>query len=93
MPVYVYRVIAGPHAGGPAETFEVLQSIHDPPLTKHPVTGAPVARVPCVPHIGRGRLSNSDISSAGLTKYVKTSDGTYEKQAGTGPGRVDPHGV
>lgn len=82
MPVYVYRVLGE----GSAETFEVRQSIHDLPLTQHPVTGAPVRRVPCVPQIGRGAVSNSEITAAGLTKYVKTDDGTYEKQAGPMPG-------
>ena len=80
MPIYVYRVLRE----GPPEQFEVRQSIHEPALTKHPVTGELVRRVPCVPQIGRGALSNREVGAAGFTKYVKTSDGTYEKQAGPG---------
>jgi predicted nucleic acid-binding Zn ribbon protein len=92
MPVYVYRVLREGPAGAQPETFEIRQSIHDAALTSHPVTGEPVRRVPCVPQILRGALSNSTLNAAGFTKYVKSSDGTYEKQAGAGPGRVDPHG-
>ena len=98
MPVYVYRVVREDGGGGggggggqgPGETFEVRQAIHDAPLTRHPETGEPVVRVPCVPHVAVGRLGNSDLNAAGLTKYVKTADGTYEKQAGRGPAHVDP---
>ena len=92
MPVYVYRIVRAETAEGPPETFEIRQSIHDPPLKTHPETGEPVVRVPCVPQIGRGALSNSQVGAAGFTKYVKSSDGTYEKQAGAVPSRVDPHG-
>ena len=91
MPVYVYRVVRDAPGGELPEVFEVRQSIHDPPLTVHPVSGERVVRVPCVPQIVRGALSNSDLNNAGFTKYVKSSDGTYEKQAGAGPGRIDPH--
>src|SRR5207245_402248 len=49
MPTYVYRVI---QSAGPEQTFEVQQSIHDPPLTHHPETGQPVERVPLAPIIG-----------------------------------------
>jgi predicted nucleic acid-binding Zn ribbon protein len=87
MPVYVYQVVregTEDSARESAETFEVRQSIHDPPLTRHPVTGEPVRRVPCVPTIAKGAPSNSELANAGFTKLVKTSDGTYEKQAGPG---------
>jgi len=39
MPIYVYK---GLDSG---EYFEVEQSIHDEPLTRHPKTGEPVKRV------------------------------------------------
>ena len=73
MPVYVYQVIReGPcgaeessaESAETAETFEVRQSIHDPPLTRHPVTGEPVRRVPCVPTIAKGAPSNSELANA-----------------------------
>ena len=94
MPTYVYRVVRPggvTTAGESAETFEVQQSIKDPPLTRHPETGEPVERVICAPLIGKGATSNSQIASAGFTKYKKTSDGKYERQAGgAGPKVIDP---
>ena len=94
MPVYVYRVVkkgAAAEAEPPA-VFEVRQSIHDAPLSAHPETGEPVERVLCVPHIARGQLGNSQIANAGMTKYKRTSDGTYERLAGSqGPARINPH--
>jgi len=95
MPVYVSRIVKAAHSANSDEsptTFEIRQSIHDPPLTHHPETGEPVERVLCPPTIGRGSVGNSQLSNAGMTKYVRTSDGTYEKQAGRGPKHVNPHG-
>src|SRR3954468_10814818 len=94
MPIYVYRVArpAGSRrATDPERTFEVRQSIHDPPLTKHPETGEPVERVICAPAIASSRMGNAALSAAGFTKYTKRSDGTYEREAGSGgPKHVDP---
>jgi hypothetical protein len=91
MPTYVYRIIRDHGGEGVDETFEVRQSINDPPLTTHPETGEPVERVPCVPNISASKLGNASLNSAGFTKYVKTSDGSYERQAGSmGPKVVDP---
>jgi predicted nucleic acid-binding Zn ribbon protein len=95
MPIYVYRIVGSQAPDNPNDapaTFEVRQSIHDPPLTHHPETGEPIERVLCPPTIGRGAVGNSQLANAGMTKYVRTSDGTYEKQAGRGPKHVDPHG-
>jgi hypothetical protein len=91
MPTYVYRVINDdPQA--PEETFEVRQSIHDPPLTVHPESGKPVERVILPPQIASPK-GNSDIAAAGFTKYKRTSDGSYERQAGSGgPERLNPRG-
>jgi hypothetical protein len=77
MPTYVYRILNS----NPEETFEITQSIHEAPLKKHPKTGQPVERIICPPTIGQGRVGNAEIKNAGLTKYKKTSDGTYEKQS------------
>jgi predicted nucleic acid-binding Zn ribbon protein len=92
MPLYVYRVIrprlSRSHGD---ETFEIRQSIHDPPLTRHPETGEPVERVICAPAIASSKMGNADLSAAGFTKYKRMSDGTYERQAGNaGPKRVEP---
>jgi predicted nucleic acid-binding Zn ribbon protein len=44
MTTYVYETI--PHQpGAKPQRFEVRQSMHDAPLTKHPETGEPVRRV------------------------------------------------
>ena len=94
MPVYVYRVLRPDSVDGSAaeeQTFEVRQSIHDPPLTRHPETGEPVERVICAPNIASGRMGDAALSNAGFTKYQRMSDGTYQRQAGSaGPKHVDP---
>ena len=93
MPVYVYRIVRPKNAAvGEDETFEVAQSMHDAPLTRHPETGVPVERVLTAPHIASGRAGDAQIANAGFTKYKRMSDGTYERQAGgAGPKRVDPN--
>jgi hypothetical protein len=41
--------------------------------------------------ISRGPASNSELGAAGFTKYQKTADGSYERQAGSGgPKVIDP---
>lgn len=92
MPIYVYEIINEDGSAGP--TFEQIQRISDPPLTRHPETGEPVRRVIQPPFIG-GTWSESAMSKSvkddkkldrlGFTKYVKSGDGTYEKRAGKGP--------
>lgn len=92
MPTYVYEVLGDD--GQVGERFEVEQRMSDEPLTKHPQTGAPVRRVFLPPSInGRNSLYNADravndnakLEKMGFTKYVKTSDGQYEKACGKGP--------
>ena len=34
------------------------------------------------------RLTDKNLAAKGMTKYVKTGDGTYEKTAGTGPKKI-----
>lgn len=90
MPVYVYRIIQPDNS--PERTFEIRQLMSDPPLTKHPETGEPVERVITAPNISSDKLGNASIAGSGMTKYVKTSDGTYERQAGGGgPKILNPH--
>jgi predicted nucleic acid-binding Zn ribbon protein len=95
MPTYVYEVVTAD--GVPGERFEVVQPMNEPPLTAHPETGQPVRRVILPVHIA-GRVSPlrteralSDarkLERLGFTKYVKSSDGTYEKTLGAGPKRI-----
>ena len=92
MPTYVYEVLDG--AGQPCERFEIEQRMTDEPLTRHPETGAPVRRMFLPPLIGgKNSQANADraigdnrkLEKMGFTKYVKTSDGQYEKACGKGP--------
>jgi predicted nucleic acid-binding Zn ribbon protein len=92
MPTYIYEVVQPD--GAPGETFEVVQSITDAPLTSHPKTRQPVRRVIQPPFIGGSwsesamKKSTSDdkkLDRLGFTKYVKAGDGIYEKRAGKGP--------
>ena len=96
MPTYVYGVILpGDDDEAVGETFELEQSIKDPPLTHHPTTGEPVRRLLCAPFVAgtwsplksKNLLSDKNIREKGFTKYVKTSSG-YEKSAGVGPDRI-----
>jgi predicted nucleic acid-binding Zn ribbon protein len=86
MPLYVYQVL---DPNGDGEVFEVLQEMNDPPLTTHPETGQPVARVLAAPNAPRkalpGKLSDSRLEKLGFTKYERAGSGTYEKTAGSGP--------
>ncbi|MFM9958968.1 MAG: FmdB family zinc ribbon protein [Phycisphaerales bacterium] len=89
MPTYVYQVI---QPDGRGEVFELVQRMSEPPLTKHPQTGAPVQRIPQAPMIGgdhstaadKRKLSDNNLDRLGFTKYVKSGNG-YDKVAGKGP--------
>ncbi len=91
MPTYVYQVVT--KDGSEGAVFEVEQLMSDPPLTKHPETGEPVQRIPCLPNIagkwsdikGKSQLSNQNLDRLGFTKYERAGDGHYEKKAGEGP--------
>jgi len=91
MPVYVYEIINEDGSGG--EQFEVVQSMKDEALTKHPETGEPVRKVIQSPMIGgrwseaahKKNLSNENLDRLGFTKYEKVGQGQYEKKAGQGP--------
>jgi len=92
MPTYVYEVVEENGQGG--ERFEVVQSMNDEPLSAHPENGRPVRRVFLPFQItGRDSRNRADraiaddgkLEKMGFTKYVKASDGQYEKVAGKGP--------
>lgn len=94
MPTYVYEVVPQPGQEDlPREMFEVVQKMSEDPLTHHPETGQPVRRVIQVPHIStqwstnkqKNRMSDSNLSAKGFTKYEKSGDGSYVKTAGDGP--------
>jgi len=88
--MYVYAVILPD--GSEGESFEVLQNMSDPPLTRHPETDEPVRRLLSVPNAGRkaafkskADLSTKNLERLGFTQYKKAGGGKYEKTAGQGP--------
>jgi hypothetical protein len=91
MPLYVYEVVLPDGSAG--ESFEVLQSFSEPPLTAHPETGEPVRKVFGTPNAprtwtdsqGKGKTSDKNLDRLGFTKYVKGGNGKYEKVLGKGP--------
>lgn len=89
MPTYVYEILD--KKGEPTgRTFEVVQSMRDKALTKHPETGAPVRRAILPPIIAghnsdlkaKGRLSNKNLERLGFTKYERKGKGYMERVAG-----------
>jgi predicted nucleic acid-binding Zn ribbon protein len=93
MPTFIYVVI-NPDGSDGAQ-FEIEQSLNDAPLTKHPLTGAPLRRVFSPLGLatqysdGEMKRKSSDesyLASRGFTKYVRdTATGVYHKTAGTDP--------
>lgn len=66
--------------------FEVVQRVADAKLKKCPACRKPVERlIGAVPVHGKySTKSDSRIKDLGMTKYVKTSDGSYERTVGQG---------
>jgi len=101
MPLYQYQVIL-PEGEDPEDgmVFEIMQKITDPPLETHPALGLPVRRIlTAAPAAGgawgerreKSNLSDASLAAKGITKYVKTGDGTYEKTTGgssQGPDKI-----
>jgi predicted nucleic acid-binding Zn ribbon protein len=69
MPTYVYRVKR--FDGSLGESLEVVQSIRDAPLRRHPRTGEPVVRIPQVPMIGRSLTEHAGGDSTGCCRTCK----------------------
>lgn len=89
MPTYVYEVLD--KKGQPTgETFELVQSMKEDALTKHPKTGAPVRRAIVAPNIAgnwsdmksKSKLSNKNLERMGFTKYERKGKGFMERTAG-----------
>jgi len=87
LPTYVYEILdkKGQSTG---RTFETVQSIKAPALTKHPETGEPVRRAIVAPNLGlgmskaRNRMSNKNLEKLGFTKYERKGSGYMERTAG-----------
>ena len=84
MPLYEYAPRSG-QCKTCRGRFEVSQRIAAPKLTKCPTCSKPVERLVGAPRIG-GKYSTSDsrVKELGMTKYVRSGDGSYERAAGTG---------
>ncbi len=89
MPTYVYEILD--KKGQPTgQTFEIVQSMKEDALTKHPETGELVRRAIVAPQIagkwsdikGKGALSNSNLERMGFTKYERKGKGYMERVAG-----------
>jgi hypothetical protein len=87
LPTYVYEVLD--KKGEPTgESFEIVQSIKDEPLTKEPETGRPVRRAIVTPTLGlamskaKNSLSNKNLERLGFTKYERKGNGYMERTAG-----------
>lgn len=89
MPIYTYQVIH--EDGSEGETFDVVRSMSEPPLERHPETGERVQRVYQPVHIaGTGHerqvkqmTSDKNLEKTGFTKYVRNGKGHYERHAGS----------
>ena len=64
--------------------FEVVQKISEPKLRRCPECGKPVERLvsAAAVHGKYSTRSDSKLKDLGLTKYVKTSDGSYARTVG-----------
>jgi predicted nucleic acid-binding Zn ribbon protein len=89
MPTYEYELLDA--RGQPTgETFEHVQSMKDPALTRHPETGKPCRRAIVAPAIAgkgsplktKGMLSNKNLERLGFTKYERKGKGYMERVAG-----------
>ena len=85
MPLYDYAPKSGKcrQCNG---RFEVVQRISEPKLKRCPACAKPVERLigKVAVHGKYSTKSDSKLKDLGLTKYVKTSDGSYERTVGRG---------
>lgn len=82
MPLYDYAPKSGKckRCGG---RFEVMQRVSAPKLRRCPDCRKPVERLIHAAAVhGKYSLSPSKLKDLGMTKYVKTSDGSYQRTVG-----------
>ena len=85
MPLYDYAPKSG-RCKRCRGRFEVMQRVAEPRLKRCPQCRKPVERVVSAVAV-HGRYStksDSKLKDLGMTKYVKTSDGSYERTIGRG---------
>ena len=78
MPIYIYKA-AEKGCDYCKDSFEILQSMSDKPLTRCPRCNGKVKKSPTMVSGGVPTLSDSNLRDKGFTKLVKRGDGTYEK--------------
>lgn len=87
MPIYEYKHTTGFKEPCAHETIEIIQKMSEESLTECPYCFMPIARIISIPAKHRqsdaDKFSDSNLASKGFTKYVKNSDGNYDKVAGT----------
>jgi len=91
MPLYQYELIEPDGSSG--EVFEVMQRMAAEPLEIHPETGQACRRILSAPNAPRtwtdqhakAATSDGSLERKGFTKYIKGSNGKYEKMFGKGP--------
>jgi len=83
MPIYEYAPVSG-RCKRCEGRFEVYQRVADEKLKVCPDCGKPVERViGARPVHGKySTKSDSRLKDLGMTKFVKTSDGSYERTVG-----------
>lgn len=87
MPIYIYQLIT-PDGDGP--TFEFMQGVNEPPLTRLPFSGEPIRRVITAPNLPlkhgasatKSKLDPANLAKHGFTRYEKEGTGRYVKTAG-----------
>lgn len=87
MPIYEYKHTNGFSEPCSEERIELIQKMSEDSLKECPYCFRPIARMISIPAKHRqsdaDKFSDSNLASKGFTKYVKNSDGNYDKVAGT----------
>jgi putative FmdB family regulatory protein len=84
MPLYDYAPKSGKckQCNG---RFEVVQRVSEPKLKRCPACSKPVERqISAAAVHGKFSMSPSKLKDLGMTKYQKTSDGSYQRTVGEG---------
>jgi len=84
MPLYDYAPRSGKCTRCKGR-FEVVQRVAEPKLKRCPDCGKPVERLISAAAVhGKFSMAPSRLKDLGMTKYVKTSDGSYARTVGKG---------
>ena len=84
MPLYDYAPRSG-KCKQCHDRFEVMQRLADPKLEHCPTCKQPVVRLISAAAVhGKFSMAPSKLKDLGMTKYVKTSDGSYARTVGEG---------